>query len=204
MGRETASIIAAVNAARRAFFGKRSAVLLNSGVRRCHAKAALTSTWSHSSSSWRGAHHTSRAGTRGPPGCWNSPELQLSAPEAAGTLSAICAGIFCTRTLRKFISRLHRNVLERHVSSHLHQNPPEPDQYQCAPEPSTALSSAICYLTQNSSAALGLRNLISHLSAPRPSTSRTSLAVCAGTLQNLISNLHQNAPSYLPRNSPKP
>ena len=131
----------------------------------------------------------------------NYPEP--SAPEPSGTSSAICPGTFWN------------------LISHLPRNLPKPHQ-PSAPEPSSAicirtLQNLISHLRRNFPEPLSAicpgtpRNLINHLhqnppkphqpSAPEPS--KTSSAICAGTLQNLIcAGTLRNLISYLRRNPP--
>ena len=112
----------------------------------------------------------------------NPPELhQLSAPEPSRTLSAICTRTFgtlsaiCAETIRNLIS-----------FSHLHRNPPEPNQLSARnpPEPH-------------------------QLSAPEPSRTVSAIdtgtiRICTGAVRNLVCYLRRNHPEPHQPSAPHP
>ena len=152
------------------------------------------------------------------------PELcLLCAPDSSATLSAICTG-----TIRNFMGHLHRdppNLIShpepsrtwpfetssgicigtfRNFVCYVHRTA----QQLCllsAPEPS-GTSWAICTGTLRTWSAI--RNPPASHQPSTPEPSRTSSAfcrnLCAGTLRNLICNLHQNSPELHQLSAPKP
>ena len=114
----------------------------------------------------------------------NFPEPYRAAPEPSGTSPAICTG-----TLRNLTRYLHRSPPNPHKVLYLHRNPPE----------------RICTRTLRNLNRYPYRNPPEPHQVSAPEPSRTSPAICTGTLWNLLNRyLHRNLPEPHQVSPPEP